>query len=59
MPELIYRIYFNPETYSVKEELVTLSSTPDGASIKVQTQRRFKSSAYRRLWKDLRTMISE
>ena len=54
MPALTYRIYFNPETYSMKEELATLSSTPDGVSIKVQTQHRFKSSAYRRLSKDLR-----
>ena len=49
-----FRIYFNPETYSVEEELAILSSTPEGASIQIQTQQRFKSSAYMTLYKDMR-----
>ena len=49
-----YRIYFNPETYPINEELSTLSSTPDDATITQQTQRRFKSSAYMKLSRDLR-----
>ena len=49
-----YRIYFNPETYPINEELSTLSSTPDDATITQQTQQRFKSSAYIKLSRDLR-----
>ena len=49
-----YRIYFNPETYPINEELSTLSSTPDDATITQQTQRRFKRSAYMKLLRDLR-----
>lgn len=28
-----YKIYFNPKNYSVEDELATLSSTPDDASV--------------------------
>ena len=49
-----YRIYFNPESYSANEELSILASTPSDATISQQTQRRFKSSAYVKLSRDLR-----
>ena len=49
-----YRIYFNPQTYSVDEEMSTLSSIPDEATVQQQTQSRFKSSAYVKLSRDLR-----
>ena len=49
-----YRIYFNPETYPVNDELSILSQTPDDATIKQQTQQRFKSSSYLKLSKDIR-----
>ena len=49
-----YRIYFNPQTYSVDEEMSVLSSTPEEATVTQQTQRRFRSSAYLKLSRDLR-----
>ena len=49
-----YRIYFDPKKYSVKEELATLSSIPDDATVRYKTQQRFKSPDYVKLSKDLR-----
>ena len=49
-----YRVYFNPSKYPVTDELSKITSLPDNASLKVQTQNRFKSSSYLRLSKDLR-----
>ena len=49
-----YRIYFDPKKYSVKEELATLSSIPEDATVRYKTQQRFKSPDYIKLSKDLR-----
>ena len=49
-----YMVYFNPETYSVDEEMSTLSLIPEDATVKQKTQSRFKSSSYIKLSKDLR-----
>ena len=49
-----FRVYLNPIKYPVTEELSTIASLPEDASIKTQTQSRFKSEAYIKLSKDIR-----
>ena len=49
-----YRVYLNPSKYPVTEELSRISALPEDASIKTQTQNRFKSKAYLKLSKDIR-----
>ncbi len=49
-----YRVYLNPSKYPVTEELQTIASLPENTTLKVCTQKRFKSKAYMKLSKDLR-----
>ena len=49
-----YRVYFDPSKYPVTDEFAKITSLPDNASLKEQTQNRFKSTSYIRLSKDLR-----
>lgn len=48
------RVYLNHSKYAVTEELCTIAFIPEDVSLKVQTQKRFKSEAYLKLSEDLR-----
>ena len=49
-----YRVYFDPNKYSVTKELEVLSSLSENATIQEKVQSKFKSSSYMLLSKDLR-----
>ena len=50
----MYRVYFNPEDYSVKDEIYRMSQLPEDIPLKEKVQSKFKSDAYMKLSKDLR-----
>ena len=49
-----FRVYLNPSKYLVAEELSKIASLSEDASVKTQTQSRFKSESYIKLSKDIR-----
>jgi len=49
-----YRIYFNPQNYSVTDEWNSFANLPEDSSVKHQVQNKFKSQSYLKLSKDLR-----
>ena len=49
-----YQVYFDPNKYSVTDELEALSSITEDATIQEKVQSNFKSSSYMKLSRDLR-----
>jgi len=49
-----YRVYFDPNKYSVADEHEALSSITEDATIQEKVQSKFKSSSYMKLSRDLR-----
>ena len=49
-----YRIYFNPQNYSVTDEWNSFANLPEDSTVKHQVQNKFKSQSYLKLSKDLR-----
>ena len=50
----VYKNYFNPEDYPVKDEIFKMSQLSEDIPVKQKIQSKFKSEAYLKLSKDLR-----
>ena len=50
----MYKVYFDPEDYPVKDEIYKMSQLPEDIPLKQKVQSKFKSDAYLKLSKDLR-----